>query len=164
MNVRDEVPVFGDAMTTDPVRIERRPTQRFSFQLPVSVRLQGSDHEGCGYTQDLSARGALFYTDYLLAEGDAVELTLRMPAEITLAESMRVRCRARVVRVEPPAGGTARGIAVRLEGYEYLPEPEIATKGSAAFDSTAALREPDREEENAGVALHTFHPRSAMLP
>ncbi len=148
-------------MHTGPVRIERRPTQRFSFQLPVSVRLKGSDHEGYGFTQDLSARGALFYTEYPLSQGDAVELTLYMPAEITLAETMRVRCRARVVRVEPSAGSTARGIAVRLEAYEHL--PERGTEGSAAFGAVSPLQEPE-QEESTGVALHAFHPRSAVLP
>jgi hypothetical protein len=149
-------------MNTDPVRIERRPTQRFAFQLLVSVRLKGSDHEGYGFTQDLSARGALFYTDYPLSEGAAVELTLLMPAEITLAEAMRVRCRAKVVRVVPPAGGTACGIAVHLEGYEYLPEPGTLAKGSAAFGRISALHERD-QEEGTGSTLHTFHPRSAVL-
>ena len=150
-------------MNTDPVRIERRPTQRFAFQLPVTVRLKGSDHEGYGFTQDLSARGALFYTDYALSEGDAVDLTLLMPAEITLAESMRVCCRAKVVRVEPPAGGTARGIAVRLEGYEYLPAPASLPKSEPEFDRVSS-GQASRPDESAGLSLHTFHPRSAVLP
>ena len=150
-------------MNTYPVRIERRRTQRFAVQLPVTIRLQGSDHEGYGFIQDLSAGGVLFYTDYPLSEGDAAELTLHMPAEITLGETMRVRCRAKVVRIVPPAGGTACGIAVRLEGYEYLPEPESMTKDSAAFVRVSTLHESP-QEEGTGASLHEFHPGSAVLP
>ncbi len=65
-----------------------------SFRLVV--RLAGIDREGYGFTQDLSGRGVFFYTDFQVAEGDAVELTLVMPAEITLTENMRVRCRGQV--------------------------------------------------------------------
>jgi hypothetical protein len=129
-------------MSTDPLRIERRPRQRFSFSLPVSVRLAGGDREGHGFTQDLSARGALFYTEFPLSEGDAVELTLQMPAEITLAEAMRVRCCGHVKRIMPPAGGTARGVAVHLERYEFLPEAEALAKGSGAFGRGADVQEP----------------------
>jgi hypothetical protein len=34
-----------------------------------------------------------------LSEGAEIELTLKMPSEITLGESMRVRCRGRVLRI-----------------------------------------------------------------
>ena len=109
-------------MSSDQVHLERRASQRFSFQLPVAVRLAGTEREGCGFTQDLSGRGAFFYTDFRVAEGDAVELTFMMPAEITLTESMRVRCRGRVTRVLPAQNKF--GVAVHLEGYEYLPESQ----------------------------------------
>ncbi len=68
-----------------------------------------------------------------------MELTFTMPSEITLAESMPVRCRGRVLRataspVSPlPAGrsqgslsqaGQRNGIAVQLVSYQYLPADE----------------------------------------
>ena len=92
-------------MSTDQVQFERRAAQRFDFHLSVSVRLSGRDREGCGFTQNLCARGALFHTDLPLCEADAIELTLVMPSEITLAENMRVRCRGRVLRVLSSALG-----------------------------------------------------------
>lgn len=109
-------------MSTDQVQLERRAAQRFDFHLPVAVRMAGTDREGSGFTQDLSARGALFYTDFQFAAGDAVELTLVMPSEITLAENMRVRCRGKVVRVSKPNMANRSAVAVHLEGYEFLPE------------------------------------------
>ena len=86
-------------MNIEPVRIERRHRQRFALDLPLSIRRNGSLGEACGFTQNLSAGGVLFYTDFPLAPGDAIELTLVMPSEITLAEAMRVRCRARTMSV-----------------------------------------------------------------
>jgi PilZ domain len=118
-------------MSTDQVHFERRASQRFHFQLPIAVRLTGTDAQGCGFTQDLSGRGAFFYTDFRVAQGDAVELTFMMPAEITLTENMRVRCRGRVTRVHPV--DSKCGVAVNLEGYEYLSEAESAAHVSTSF-------------------------------
>ena len=83
-------------MTTPPLRVERRVGQRFPYLLAVSLREPATSLEGVGVTQDLSSRGVFFFTDVQLAEGAEIELTLRMPSEITLGESMPVRCRARV--------------------------------------------------------------------
>ena len=115
-------------MTTSPVRIERRAGQRFSYLLPISIRQPSRGIEGAGFTQDLSSRGVFFFTDLDLKEGAEIEVTLRMPSEITLGESMPVRCRGRVLRISGPAQGlnsygateTKIGVAVRLDGYEYL--------------------------------------------
>jgi PilZ domain len=142
-------------MTTPPVGIERRVGQRFPYLLPLSLRQPGTSLEGVGFTQDLSSRGVFFFTNAPLTEGSEIELTLRMPSEITLGESMPVRCRGRVLRVVRPAAtsapdgsGTAPaetkiGVAVRLEGYEYLPE---SSQSSASFPRVSALH-PEHEEE-----------------
>ncbi|HZQ70581.1 MAG TPA: PilZ domain-containing protein [Terriglobales bacterium] len=113
-------------MSTDQVQLERRGAQRFDFHLPVGIRSVQSTEEGCGFTQDLSARGALLYTDFSVGLGDSVELTLVMPSEITLAENMRVRCRGKVVRRSEAAAGSKPAVAVHLEGYEFLPDAEPA--------------------------------------
>jgi hypothetical protein len=86
-------------MTASPIRVERRVGQRFPFLLPVSFRDVASGVEGLGFTQDLSSRGVFFFTDTPLREAAEIELTLNMPSEITLGESMRVRCRGHVLRV-----------------------------------------------------------------
>jgi hypothetical protein len=150
-------------MSTDQVRVERRSAQRFDFHLPVSIRLAGNANEEHGFTQDLSARGAFLFTDCLMAEGDAVELTLVMPSEITLAENMRVRCRGRVVRVSPAAANTKSGVAVHLEGYEFLPQTESVSSDAGAFERISALHQHARDED-AGVGSHEVRARSATLP
>ncbi len=147
-------------MSSDQVRFERRPAQRFALHLPVSVRLAGDDRESLGYTQDLSARGVLFYTDLALAKADVVELTFIMPSEITLAETMRVRCRGKVTRIAPPSGGMARGVAVRLEGYEFLPEPESLTRRSDSLRAAtiAAESAPPQKSGTSGSAFPSVNP------
>jgi hypothetical protein len=153
-------------ISTPPVGVERRVGQRFSFNLPVSLRDVSSAAEGRGFTQDLSSRGAFFFTIMALSEGAEIELTLKMPSEITLGESMRVRCRGRVLRIVNAADNgwkpastvqsetksaqhgsdenkssetpvqTKIGVAVCLNGYEYLPETE---DGSTDFRRISAL-------------------------
>ena len=138
-------------MTTSPVRLERRAGQRFDLHLPVSIKLSGSAHEACGFTQDLSARGSFFYTDYPLGVGECVELTLVMPSEITLGENMRVRCKGRVLRVQQPAVGTKLGVAVHFATYEYLAEP-TPPQETSDFDRVAPLHSKPDDEPIQGVS------------
>lgn len=112
-------------MSTDPNRLERRVGQRFELHLPLAVHFDGRTTPG--FTQNLSGRGIFFYTEATLADGSVVELTFTMPSEITLAESMRVRCRGRVLRVSASDTGEKHGIAVRLDSYQYLPADECAS-------------------------------------
>jgi hypothetical protein len=150
-------------MTTPPVGVERRIGQRFAFNLPVSLRDIATASEGLGFTQDLSSRGVFFFTDMALHEGVEIELTLKMPSEITLGENMRVRCRGRVLRIVKPADSkfaearsaetrsaeTKIGVAVCLNGYEYLAEME---DGSADFRRISALHSPSETERPAAPA------------
>lgn len=141
-------------MTTSPVRVERRVGQRFPYLLPVSIRQLSSGLESVGFTQDLSSRGVFFFTDASLSADSEIELTLRMPSEITLGETMPVRCRGRVLRVvRPPAGvghaETKIGVAVRLEGYEYL---NSSAESSMPVSRVATLH-GHREDD-----LPTVHP------
>ena len=147
-------------MTTSPVQVERRG-QRFQFLLPVSLRECSSGAEGLGFTQDLSSRGIFFFTEAALHEGAEIELTLNMPSEITLGETMRVRCRGRILRVvkrsdpglpEVPAQSeTQVGVAVRFDGYEYLSESaEVPT----TFQRVASLHSHSEEERPLRGPVH----------
>lgn len=147
-------------MSIDQVQVERRAAQRFDFHLAVSVCIASRDREGCGFTQNLCGRGALFHTDLPLAEADAVELTLVMPSEITLAESMRVRCRGKVLRVLSSAVNTRSVVAVQLEGYEFLPEGAV---GSSNFARVSALHEHPHEDKTS-AREHQAPVRSSLRP
>jgi hypothetical protein len=138
-------------MTIPPVGVERRVGQRFPYLLPLSFRQLAASLEGVGFTQDLSSRGVFFFTDAPLTQGAEIEITLRMPSEITLGENMPVRCRGRILRViQPTAAGisvpqreTKIGVAVRLEGYEYLPE----SQSSATFPRVSSLHPHHKEDQ-----------------
>ena|SRR5205823_1556418 len=112
-------------------RIERRLGQRFPYQLPVLLRVSGGSESGSGFTQDLSSRGAMVWTDLSLSEGQLVEMTLIMPSEITLAEDMNVCCRARVVRREQVNSGKP-AVAVHIEHYDFLRPPAPAVEEHTA--------------------------------
>ena len=140
-------------MSTPPVQVERRVGQRFSYHLPVSLRQPQAGLEDVGFTQDLSSRGVFFFTEAPLTEGSEIEITLRMPSEITLGESMPVRCRGRILRVVGPAAkgnsdaphaGKKIGVAVRLDGYEYLPE---SAESAAAYPRVSSLHPQHRDHD-----------------
>jgi hypothetical protein len=100
-------------------RIERRSGQRFPYQIPVLLRVPNQDRTGSGFTQNLSSRGAMLWTDLSLCEGELIEIILVMPSEITLANDMNVCCRARVLRQEQADGGKP-AVALRIEHYQFL--------------------------------------------
>jgi len=106
-------------MSSEPIRLERRARQRFEVNQPVSVLWEGKTFSG--FTQDLSGGGVFFYTEAALPEGATVELVLTMPSEVTLGETMPVRCRGRVLRSSVANPSRRVGVAVRLESYQYLP-------------------------------------------
>ncbi|HEY1676873.1 MAG TPA: PilZ domain-containing protein [Candidatus Sulfotelmatobacter sp.] len=149
-------------MTTPGVQLERRAGQRFSYLLPVSVHQPSTSAAGVGITQDLSSRGVFFLTELPLAEGSEVELTLQMPSEITLGESMPVRCRGRVLRIVRPvvaanaasAPPTAAkiGVAVRIENYEYL---ATSSASSATFERVAPLHHDHPEDRPPRPSVRT---------
>jgi len=134
-------------MSSHPDCLERRCGQRFDVQVPVSVRLSGSQHEFSGLTQDLSARGTFFFTDYPLATGEPIEVSLVMPSAITLGDAMRVRCQGTVLRVIQPSVGTMLGVAVQFTGYEYLAEAVTASEPSD-FERISSLHE--QAEKDSG--------------
>jgi PilZ domain-containing protein len=128
---------------TEPLRVERRVGQRFEVHLPILVK--AGDRTISGFTQDVSSRGVFLYTEASLTEGDNVELTFTMPSEITLGESMRVRCQGRVLRSGTPGAGQRNGVAVQLDSYEYLPAIEATAAGLASMSAS------DPQPERAGV-------------
>lgn len=109
-------------MATFATKVEQRTSRRFALKLPVSVRCDnGHIEEVSAETRDVSAQGVFFYTGSTVSEGTKVEFTLTLPPEITLTDSIRVRCRGRVVRInneEPPRVG----VAAIIEQYDFVPD------------------------------------------
>lgn len=102
---------------------DQRATRRFPLKLPVSVKSPIGSGETSAQTRDVSARGVCFFLDSpQLEKGSNIEFTLTLPPEITMTESIRVRCRGRVVRVESPGMDGRSAVAAQIEKYEFLTE------------------------------------------
>jgi hypothetical protein len=71
-------------------------------------------------TKDVSARGVYFYVPEAVEEGVPLEFMLTLPPEITLTESIRVRCRGRAIRVEPAVSSGKTGVAAIIDDYQFL--------------------------------------------
>ena len=99
---------------------DKRATRRFALRLPVSVRYGDGSQEHAAQTRDVSARGICFYVDSAIQAGSALDFTLTLPPEITLTESIRVRCKGRVVRVESGGANSKMAVAAVIDEYEFL--------------------------------------------
>lgn len=100
---------------------ERRNTRRFTLTLPMALHApSGRKPEVATQTKDVSARGVYFLLDSRLEEGDSFEFTLTLPPEITMTESIQVRCRARVLRVQ--SEDQKVGVAAVIEHYDFVSE------------------------------------------
>ena len=102
---------------------EKRATRRFALRLPVSVNYAGNASVALpAQTRDVSARGICFYLDAPMSAGSAIEFTLTLPPEITLTESIRVRCKGKVVRVDNGTTDAKVPVAAVIDEYEFLAE------------------------------------------
>jgi len=108
-------------MASSATKTEHRTSRRFALKLPVSIRCEdGKLREIPAETRDLSAQGVFFHTGSEISQGSKVEFTLTLPPEITLTESIRVRCRGRVIRIDTDHPRT--GIAAIIEQYDFVPD------------------------------------------
>jgi hypothetical protein len=102
---------------------EKRATRRFALRLPVAVNYSTTATlEKPAQTRDVSARGICFYVDSSIEAGSAIEFTLTLPPEITLTESIHVRCKGKVVRVDGGASDGKMAVAAVIDEYEFLPQ------------------------------------------
>ncbi len=101
---------------------DKRATRRFALRLPVTVRYEPNEQEHPAQTRDVSARGICFYLDTAIQAGSAIDFTLTLPPEITLTESIRVRCKGRVVRVEGGNPPDKLAVAAVIDEYEFMAE------------------------------------------
>ena len=100
---------------------ERRAGTRIKTRVATRVRTAGGkDHTA--QTRDVSARGICFFVDSAIAAGSAIEFTLTLPPEITLTESIRVRCKGKVVRVDSNVADAKIPVAAVIDEYEFLSE------------------------------------------
>lgn len=99
---------------------DRRFSQRHDVKTALRVRVWKSGlPEERAESLNLSQRGIFFASNSRLAEGEIVEILLKMPEEITGQPTTEWRCTGHVVRVESP--GLPKGkfrVGVQFYCYE----------------------------------------------
>lgn len=99
---------------------DRRFTQRHNFKTALRVRVWKSGlPEERAESVNLSQRGIFFASNSRIAEGEVVEILLKMPEEITGQPTTEWRCTGQVVRVESAASYQGKfGVGVQFYCYE----------------------------------------------
>lgn len=111
--------------------------RRFDMRLPAIVRLEDAN-ELHTETQNVSARGVFFYLDRVVEAGTKIDVTLTFPPHVTLTDAVRIRFKARVIRVENPLPSSRVGTAAMIEEYEFL-------KSGGTTDFLSALQKEWKE-------------------
>ena len=102
---------------------ERRRAPRIPVKVPVKLRpTEGTTpYMLSAESVNLSGSGVLFSIDAKLKVGSTIEMTFTMPTEVAGAMPMKIRCTARIVRVEEPPGGAGKtGVAAHIERFETI--------------------------------------------
>jgi hypothetical protein len=124
---------------TQVATIERRALRRFDMHLPALIRNSDRFQEFITETLNISARGVFFYIEGRIAPHTRIEVTLTLPSQVTVSDSVRVRFTGRVLRVES-GPSTRTGVAAAIEEYEFLRTPELS-----AFNSDLPISGPSFE-------------------
>jgi len=98
---------------------ERRVVPRFDVQIPLRFRPIGLLHgrkDHAAESVNLSRCGAYFVSPVGLPLGSALELSLRLPGEITGLETFHAQCLCRVVHAEALGDGRT-GYGVEIERF-----------------------------------------------
>jgi hypothetical protein len=94
------------------------------MRLPMTVKFfNEGPYEESTFTRDVSSSGVFFYLDGYVqnhpGEHEAIEFTLTLPLTSALAQEIKVRYTAEVVRVEALPDGKL-GVAAKTSGHEFV--------------------------------------------
>jgi PilZ domain len=112
---------------------DRRLEPRKSVSLPIRFRVQSSASLDMynGDAVNMSDHGIYFRTPRPLTVGDALEVVLTMPSELTGRPREDCRCQAQVVRVEwVQEPGVCAACGIRIQGREIIELPSSRVSSS----------------------------------
>jgi hypothetical protein len=89
---------------------EKRVLPRFPLEMPVWLRLPGSD---------------------AIRENSEIEFTMTLPPELTRTAAIQVSCKGKVVRVQNDAETGKTGIAASIHSYDFLAQAASSSFGDA---------------------------------
>lgn len=97
---------------------DRRSSPRYMMQMPIRFRESDSNKEPEGYTGEttnISRTGVFFVTRIPLELGSSLQLSLRVPRELSGSAKSEVQCVGRMVRMECwPDGSIGYGTRIDL--------------------------------------------------
>jgi hypothetical protein len=113
--------------------IERRATERFPLNLPMTFRwtTRSGIAEARTESEDVSSRGIYCFLPKQIEDGSPVEIVMTLAPEIPLDGRNHVRCQGRVRRSEVIRLNRV-GVAVQIEHYEFQRRDEEERSLSAA--------------------------------
>ena len=114
-------------MTVD----EKRVLPRFPLEMPVWLRLPGSDATVHAKTRDVSASGVFFYVNCELRADSEIEFTMTLPPELTRTAAIQVSCKGKVVRVQNDEATGKVGVAAAIHSYDFLAQAATSSFGDA---------------------------------
>ena len=102
------------------IRSDRRIAMRHKCKTPVRFHVWKSPApKETAKAENLSEGGIYFATDSLLRVGTVIELSVRMPEEITGEPTSEWMCSGHVVRVQPIDSPNGKlGVGVQFDCYE----------------------------------------------
>ncbi len=101
---------------------EKRGARRFDISLPVKVRRAASestDSEESTSTRNVSASGVYLSLPEKVELGSELEWEMTLSSPLSPGE-IRILCRGKIIRVEPPDANGRVGVAASLQSYEFL--------------------------------------------
>jgi hypothetical protein len=100
---------------------ERREARRFTMDLPLSILpWERTGNELTVHMRDVSYRGLYFFVGETFEAGRDIDFVITLPKDLLKASDVRIRCRGKVIRVDPGADGKM-GVAAKIERYEFMP-------------------------------------------
>jgi len=107
---------------------DRRISLRHDVKTALRVRIWKSNiPEQRAECINLSEHGIFFTTKALVRKGEAIQILVEMPQEISGVPPTKWRCTGRVVRVQPADSRTGKlRVGVRFDCYEILRAPPAA--------------------------------------
>lgn len=100
---------------------DRRKEKRHDIEVPVKMRpTEGvTPYTAEAHSENISNSGLYFTLPNPPKIGTHIELSFVMPGEITGGMKMKIRCLARVIRMDTNGDGRA-GIAAHIERFESI--------------------------------------------
>jgi len=103
------------------IAAERRKYRRYDLSIEVQVKPRKRASQMVRtFTRDISARGIYFDFTEEMEPGSELEFELNLPPELAAGKAVRIRCRGKIVRMEPSASDGGLRLAATIENYEFL--------------------------------------------